>query len=104
MLSAIRNPSPVIKYLETEKGANRLVVQESQSNIHISRFGVIPKRNQPGKWRLILDLSYPPGASVNDGVDKTYCHLFFPSVDDAAKKIMEMGPQCQLAKIDVAQA
>lgn len=32
--------------------------------VNISQFGVIPKPHQPGKWRLITDLS-----SVNDGVD-----------------------------------
>ena len=36
--------------------------------IHISRFGIIPKGSS-GKWRLILDLSSPEGASVNDGID-----------------------------------
>lgn len=24
------------------------------NNVAISRFGVIPKKNQPGKWRLIV--------------------------------------------------
>ena len=27
--------------------------------LHTSRFGVIPKKSQPGKWRLIIDLSAP---------------------------------------------
>ena len=31
------------------------------NNLNINRFGVIPKRHQPGKWRLITDLSYPHG-------------------------------------------
>ena len=37
-------------------------------NLQISSFGVIPKKGQPGKWRLIVDLSSPWGASVNDGI------------------------------------
>ena len=36
------------------------------SKIHISRLGVIPKNHKPDKWRLIVDLSYPTGHSVND--------------------------------------
>ena len=32
--------------------------------------GVIPKKGQPDKWRLLVDLSYPGGASVNDGIDR----------------------------------
>ena len=38
-------------------------------NLHISSFGVIPKRGQPGKWRLIVDLSSPSGYSVNNGIN-----------------------------------
>ena len=37
-------------------------------NLQISSFGVIPKKGQPGKWRRIVDLSSPWGASVNDGI------------------------------------
>ena len=33
-----------------------------------SRFGVIPKKNKPNSWRLILDLSFPFDHSVNDGI------------------------------------
>ena len=32
--------------------------------VHLNRFGVIPKSSQPGKWRLIVDLSHPEGKSV----------------------------------------
>ncbi len=88
MLSAIKNPEPVINYLHDEERASRIVTSRETKDIHLSRFGLIPKRNKPGKWRLILDLSYPQGASINDGVDRSYCHLSFPSVDDAARKII----------------
>lgn len=33
--------------------------------IYSSLLGVISKKNKPGKWRLIVDLSSPEGASVN---------------------------------------
>ena len=29
-----------------------------------------PKKQQPGKWRLILDLPSPDGHTVNDGIGK----------------------------------
>ncbi len=35
--------------------------------VEISGFGLIPKRT-PGEWRLLIDLSSPDGASVNDRV------------------------------------
>ena len=36
--------------------------------LHICSFGVIPKKGQPGKWRLIVDLPSPRGPCVNDGI------------------------------------
>ena len=47
---------------------------------HINKFGVIPK-TQYWKWRLITDLSYPPGESVNDGIEAEICSLVHTSVD-----------------------
>ena len=58
--------------------------------VQISRFGVIPK-SQPGKWRLILDLSHPDGKSVNDGIDQEICSLTYSSVDQAAQCIVALG-------------
>ena len=49
--------------------------------MHFSSSGVIPKHHQPGKWRLILDLSNTQGHSVNDGIDPRLCSLQYISVD-----------------------
>ena len=45
---------------------------------------MIPKQHQPGKWRLIVDLSHPKGASMNDGIEADLCSLSYVSIDDAA--------------------
>jgi len=42
--------------------------------IHISPLGIISKKNKPGKWRLIVDLSSP---SVNDGISEQLSSLSF---------------------------
>ena len=63
--------------------------------LHISSFGVIPKCNQPGKWRLIIDLSSPEGYSVNDGIDAGVCSLSYVTVKDIAEAVLsneEGGP------------
>ena len=73
-------------------------------HFHISRFGVIPKRNQPGKWRLIVDLSHPKHRSINDGIPKHLCSLSYITVDDAITKIIETGPNTILAKVDIQHA
>ena len=43
--------------------------------LHISRMGVIPKGCTPDSWRLITNLSYPEGGSVNDGIQPAHCSL-----------------------------
>ena len=69
---------------------------------HVSRFGVIPKKRQPGKWRLILDLSFRHGHSVHDGINKDFCSLQFTTVDDAARLVAQLGQGTLLAKINIA--
>lgn len=107
MPSAYTNPQPVTDYLKTELRENRIagpLDSTHSGKIHVSRFGVIPKRHQPGKWRLILDLSHPPGYSVNDGIAKELATLQYASVDDAARIISHLGKDAKLAKIDIAHA
>lgn len=69
--SACQHPSVVDSYLANEVSLGRVAGPFSSPpvpNLHISSFGVIPKEGQPGKWRLIVDLSSPRGSSVNDGI------------------------------------
>ena len=72
MLSAVTQAGVVTSYLEEESRLGRIVAvgrleEARRLGVHISPFGVIPKKNKPNKWRLILDLSSPQGSSVNDG-------------------------------------
>ena len=43
------------------------------------------KPHQPGKWRLIVDLSHPKGFSINDGIEAELCSLKYTSVEEAVK-------------------
>ena len=70
----------------------------------MSRFGVIPKRHQPGQWRLILDLSNPAGHSVNDGISGEDYSLQYMKVDDIIAGIMRLGQGSLMAKFDVKNA
>ena len=72
--------------------------------IQVSRFGVISKSHQPGKWRLIVDLSHRPGNSVNDGIDPVLCSLTYTSVEAAAKMVLELENGALLAKVDLQSA
>ena len=85
----------VDQYLSEELRLNRIVKLTKED---------IPKKNRPGKWRLIVDLSAPEGASTNDGVDKEACSLSYTSVDHIAARVADLGRGTLLAKMDVKQA
>ena len=109
MQSALSNPRVVQEYLEKEALLSRIVGPinsdlEAACKIQVSRFGVIPKKYQKGKWRLILDLSHPQGWSVNDGIAPELCSLSYASVDQAAEQILTLGKGTLLAKVDLENA
>ena len=91
-------------YLAKEVMLGRVVAVSAEAKVHISRFNVIPKRSQPGKWRLIVDLSDPDGKSINDGISGEGCSLSYVSVDDAARMVLQRGPGALLAKLDIESA
>ena len=72
--------------------------------LHVNRFGVIPKGHSTGKWRLITDLSYPPGESVNDGIAPELCLLSYTSVERVAEVAAQYGKGEVMAKIDIESA
>ena len=67
----------------------------------MNRFTVIPKRSQPGKWRLITDLPYPEDRSVNDAISSDLCTLRYITVDQVALVAVQLGPGALLAKTDI---
>ena len=73
MPSALLQPSIIDLYLQNELDKGRIAGPfpiPPLPNLHTSHFGVIPKKHQSDKWHLILDLSSPVGASVNDRIPK----------------------------------
>ena len=107
MKSADDHLMVVQDYLEKELEAGRVrgpLRLEEAAAVHVSRFGVIPKPHQSGKWRLIVDLSYPEGASINDGIDKDECSLSYLKLDQVERTILKLGPGTQLGKLDVQSA
>ena len=66
-----------------------------------SPIGVIPKSNQPGKWRLIVDLSSPHGQS---GIEPHLCTVEYLRMDEVLGRIAASGRGTLLAKMDIASA
>lgn len=104
MKSALEHADVIDAYLANEVSKTRVAGPFAASpvpSLQCSPFGVIPKKGQPGKWHLILDLSSPAGHSVNDGVPRDQFSLRYISVDDAISVLMELGPGALMAKFDV---
>jgi len=101
MLSASQHPQPTETYISKELVAGRIIgpLPASVEGVHVSRFGVIPKPHQPGKWRLITDLSFPNGSSINDGIDPQLCSLSYTFIDDAVRTHPASWPGHNTSKI-----
>ena len=107
LTSATAHPDVVDKYLHHELSLgwmSGLYPTSACPDVHISRFGVIPKNHQPDKWRLVIDLSHAAGRSINDGIPPTLCSLSYVTIDDTIQKILQYGRGTMLAKIDIQSA
>ena len=79
MQSALQQPTVVDEHVQGEKQGGRIVVPFPPSvvpGLHVNRMGIIPKGHTPGRWRLITDLSFPEGRSINDGIPAALCSLW----------------------------
>ena len=68
-----------------------------------SPMGAFTKKRST-KVRVIHNLSWPPGSSINDFIDIEDYRVKYMSVDDVVEQIRLLGPGCQLAKLDLADA
>lgn len=76
--------------------------------IALSLLNSIPKPDRDER-HFILDLSWPAGSSVNDGISKDFfggdpVSLTYPTVDDIADRIVQLGSGCLLFKRDLKRA
>ena len=107
MKSAYENPQVISQYLAKEVGLGRVAGPYRRSEcpgLHVSRFGAIPKPHQPGKFRLILDLSHQKGHSVNDGIESDLCTVQYASVGEAVRRVLAMERDGHLTKVDIESA
>ncbi len=104
---AKEHPEVIEDYLHAQRASGNILGPfpiGTAPKVHVSRFGVIPKKHQPGKWRLITDLSNPEGNSVNDAINPDSCSLSYISVHDVARAALKLGKGALIAKIDVRSA
>lgn len=84
-------------YLIKEKTQSRVFGPHSRKQFEgkngISPLNSVPRKND-SKRRFVLDLSFPKGRSINDGIDKNWyegemVELKYPSVDDLVDIIIK---------------
>ena len=102
-------PTEIRKYLKKEIDCEAVLgpFQENPCNrpCFFSPLNTRDKKDSKGK-RIILDLSFPEGNSVNDGLDKTKYFredivLKFPTVDKLAEIMVSKGVGCLMFKRDL---
>ena len=104
-------PEALTKYIQKE--AMHGAVMGPYDKIPFqSKVGISPLSTRPKIYseerRIILDLSFPGGSSINDGIIKDnymglQAKLTFPRVDDFALRIYTLGPGCMMFKIDLSR-
>ena len=105
-------PMHVQSFLNKEKkyGATLGLFKENPfSNvITLSPLNTVPKKDSEDR-RIILDLSFPKGSSINDKVSKDFylgdkINLTYPGVDDLVNIVKIKGKGCLLFKCDLKRA
>ena len=100
--SSQENPDVMLSYIHSKCSAGRLLGPRPPSSaVHVTPIGLVPKNDQPGAWRMIVDLSHPQGYRA---ILYTLCSPQYPSIDDAVAVILSLGRYTQLVKIDLKSA
>ena len=108
--SAFDNTQHIDSYIAEEISYHAMhgPFTEKPFPLHVSPLMVQDKQNSDKK-HTIMDLSWPKGLSVNDGVAKnkylgSYFTLRYPSLDHISQVLCELGPQALIYKIDISRA
>ena len=108
--SAIQNSQHISQFIQEETDHNAMLgpFESKPICMHVSPLLVRDKQNSNSK-RTIMDLSWPKGASVNDGVKRdvhlgTEYDLRYPSVDTITNSLKNLGTSAQMYKIDISRA
>ena len=109
--SAIDFPKDIEAYLQEELSYGALLGPFEKHPIKGGHCSPFMTRSKPNSDRccVIVDLSWPQGASVNAGIDKasyldSAFELTFPTVDDITCELKRLGRGAHIYKVDVSRA
>ena len=108
--SALEHPGDVAHYIATELGHGALLgpfAGPPVATCHFNPLMTRPKRDSRFR-RVIVDLSWPKGYSVNDGISRTQyidgpMTISLPTPDDMERTIVRVGKGAFLYKTDLSR-
>jgi hypothetical protein len=104
--SAHAQPGIIAEILNKETSLGRVAGPFQQppfDNFISSPLGLVPKKT-PEEFRMIHDLSYPRGGSVNSNIPLGYSSVTYQLLDDAIAIIQTVGHGCLVTKADIESA
>ena len=108
--SARSNPSDVTHYIATELGHKALLGPFRGPPTNACHFSPLMTRPKKGSVfrRVIIDLSWPQGRSVNDGISRTEyvdgpMTISLPTTDDMERAVVRAGKGSFLYKTDLSR-
>ena len=104
--SVLDNAALVDKMIKSELELGRIAGPFSfvpLNNFVISPLGLIPKK-EVGSFRLIHDLSFPKGNSINFGIPREFCTVSYEDYDYFVPMLAYVGRGCYIAKADIESA
>ena len=84
--------------------ASQLKLVYPSTRVHTSPVGLVPKDHMPDRFCLIINLSAPEGASVNDRIVNSLTSLQYSHVADTVELIKSAGPGALMVKLDLKSA
>lgn len=91
------------KMLDKELGFNRVsgpYISKPFDNFICSPLGLVPKKLQ-GEFRIIHDLSFPEGNSVNKHITRDKAVVQYESIENMIQLIKKFGVGALMAKLDI---
>lgn len=105
-MSALQYPKIVWKKLQDEIAEGRVAgpfPDPPFPNLIVSPIGLVPK-STPGEFRLIFDLSFPKGDSINSHIPPELASTEYTPFDAAIDLVHQEGQGSYLIKVDVKSA
>ena len=104
--SVLSSPEVVSDMIKKEVSLGRVAGPFSEPpfpSFHASPLGLVAKK-EPGTFRIIHDLSFPEGQSVNSGIPSKDTKVHYQTLDESLEILASLDRYCLIAKADIESA